>query len=160
MIPTQSNAPITEMTYAPPPLPDYLLRNHTLNVIVGVPTDEEVKSIHDVIRAINGMSAVPALYDHKLSTQLAQYLFTIQMAVYRNEYPSSVFPVENTYTPPSIPSQIPISLEPVVGAPSDEELETAHSAVRTLENLVNSPFFDSTLSTKLSQHLFNIQFGK
>ncbi|KAG8713130.1 hypothetical protein FRC11_013204 [Ceratobasidium sp. 423] len=82
------------------------------------------------------------------------------MAVYRNEYPLNVFSGENTYTPPSVPSHIPISLEPVVGAPSDGELESAHGAVRTLENLANSPFFDSVFSAKLSQHVFNIQFAR
>ncbi|CCO36787.1 hypothetical protein BN14_10931 [Rhizoctonia solani AG-1 IB] len=63
------------MVYNPPPLPEYISRNHNLNVIVGVPKEEEVKAIHDAIRAVN----IPALYDHKLSTQLAQYLFTVQM---------------------------------------------------------------------------------
>ncbi|KAF8684164.1 hypothetical protein RHS04_01582 [Rhizoctonia solani] len=63
------------------------------------------------------------------------------------------------YDPPSIPSHLPIRLEPVIGAPSDEEIELAHNAVRTLENLANSPFFDSALSAKMSQHLFNIQLG-
>ncbi|CAE7220238.1 unnamed protein product [Rhizoctonia solani] len=166
----------TNMTYNPPPLPDYLSRNHSLSVIVGVPTDEQVEAIHDVIRAVNSMSAVPALYDRKLSTKLAQHLFAVQLgkfvydehfyilnngpAVYRNEYPSNIFPVENTYTPPSIPSHIPIALEPIVGAPSDGDLESAHGAVRTLENLANSPFFDSALSAKLSQHLFNLQFAR
>ncbi|KAG8731496.1 hypothetical protein FRC11_003986 [Ceratobasidium sp. 423] len=83
------------------------------------------------------------------------------MAVYRNEYPPSAFLMDNTYTPPTIPSHIPISLGPVVGAPSDEELESAHSAVRIMENLANTPFiFDATLSTKLSQHLFNIQLAR
>ncbi|CUA74787.1 hypothetical protein RSOLAG22IIIB_11478 [Rhizoctonia solani] len=82
------------------------------------------------------------------------------MAVYRNDYPTSLFPVENTYTPPPVPLHIPITLEPVVGAPSDEELESAHRVARALENLANSPFFDSALSVKLSQHLFNIQFAR
>ncbi|CAE6434143.1 unnamed protein product [Rhizoctonia solani] len=153
-------ASIRDMTYSPPLLPDYLSKTHDLRVIVGVPTDDEVKAIHDTIRAVSSVSNFPALYDHKLSTQLAQYLFAVQMAVYRNDYPTSLFPVENTYTPPSVPSHIPITLEPVVGAPSDEELESAHRVARALENLANSPFFDSTLSVKLSQHLFNIQFAR
>ncbi|KAG8713131.1 hypothetical protein FRC11_013205, partial [Ceratobasidium sp. 423] len=46
------------------------------------------------------------------------------------------------------------------GAPSDEELDSAHNAVRTLEGLAHGPFFDSILSVKLSQHLFNIQFAR
>ncbi|KAJ1300413.1 hypothetical protein OPQ81_005233 [Rhizoctonia solani] len=160
MAQVRPNVSIANMIYTPPSLPDYLSRSHTLNVIVGVPADDEVKAIHDAIRAVNGMSTVPALYDHKLSTQLAQYLFAVQMAVYRNEFPSTISPGENTYTPPSIPSHIPISLEPVFGASSDKELESAGGAVRTLEGLAHSPFFDATLSIKLSQHLFNIQFAR
>ncbi|CAE7091089.1 unnamed protein product [Rhizoctonia solani] len=155
-----TNSSVNDMTYSPPPLPEYLSRSHNLGIIVGVPTDEEVKAIHDTIRAVNSVSNFPALYDHKLSTQLAQYLFTVQMAVYRNEYPSSIFPVENTYTPPTVPSHIPIPLEPIVGAPTDGELESAHGVVRAMDNLANSPFFDSALSVKLSQHLFNIQFAR
>ncbi|GAB1524488.1 hypothetical protein RhiTH_007642 [Rhizoctonia solani] len=159
---TRAQAPHSpsSATYSPPSLPGYLSRDHALNVIVGIPTDEEVRAIHDTIRAVNSVSNFPALYDHKLSTQLAQHLFTVQMAVYRNEYPSSIFPGENTYTPPPIPSHIPISLEPVIGAPSDEELESAYGVVRAMENLANSPFFDPVLGVKLSQHLFNIQFAR
>ncbi|CAE6463590.1 unnamed protein product [Rhizoctonia solani] len=155
-----STSTSSSVTYSPPPLPEYLSTNHTLNVIVGVPKDEEVKAIHDTIRAVNSVSNFPALYDHKLCTQLAQYLFTVQMAVYRNEYPSSIFPEENTYVPPPIPSHISTSLEPVVGAPSDAELESAYGVVRAMENLANSPFFDPVLTVKLSQHFFNIQFAR
>ncbi|CAE6450721.1 unnamed protein product, partial [Rhizoctonia solani] len=93
--------------------------------------------IHDAIRAINTISTVPALHDAKLSAQLAQHLFTVQMAVYLNEYPPCDLPRVNMYMPPPIPSYIPISLEPVVAAPSDKELEVAHNAVRTLEGLAH-----------------------
>ncbi|KAG8749408.1 hypothetical protein FRC11_011359, partial [Ceratobasidium sp. 423] len=64
---------------------------------------------------------------------------------------------ENTYTPPSIPSHIPISLEPVVGAPSDEALESAHSAVRTFENLVNTRYIQDSNQGHFSQRLANTQ---
>ncbi|QRW24015.1 laminin domain protein [Rhizoctonia solani] len=121
-------------TYTPPPIPEYLSRSH-FKYDCGSTTDEEVEAIHNAIRALNIVSAVPTLYDSKLSTQLSQHLFTVQMAVHRNKYPSSIFPGENTYDPPSIPSHLPIRLEPVIGAPSDEEIELAHNAVRTLENL-------------------------
>ncbi|CAE6449359.1 hypothetical protein ACGC1H_000198 [Rhizoctonia solani] len=154
-----SNPSISDMTYNPPLLPDFLSRIHNLRAIVGVPTLEEVQAIHDTIRAVNSVSSFPGLYDHTLYTQLAQYLFTVQMAVYRSEYPSSITPMKNTYTPPAFPSHIPISLKQVVGAPSDEELESVHSAVRAMENMANSPFFDAGMSARLSQHLFNIQFA-
>ncbi|CAE6427125.1 unnamed protein product [Rhizoctonia solani] len=147
-------------TYTPPSLPEYITRSHTLKAIVGVPTAEEVEAIHDVIRAVNSVSIVPAMYDPKLSTRLSQYLFTVQMAVYRNEFAPGDNPRANIYTPPSIPSHIPISLKPVVGVPSDDELETVHNAVRTLEGLASSRLFDSKLNVKLSQHLFNLQFAR
>ncbi|CAE6456169.1 hypothetical protein ACGC1H_000204 [Rhizoctonia solani] len=155
MTEAQSNSSSNDMIYNPPPLPDYLSRNHNLNIIAGVPTDEEVKkAIHDVIRAVNSVSTVTALYDHKLSTRLAQHLFTIQMGklAYWQYFGSSnlqdscvpkrvsiwCFSEENTYKPPPVPSHMPISLEPVVGAPSYVELESAHDAVRILEGLAHS----------------------
>ncbi|CAE6536036.1 unnamed protein product [Rhizoctonia solani] len=152
-----SNPSISDMTYSPPPLPDYLSRSHTLRVIVGVPTEEEIKAIHNTISAVNSVPNVPALDNSKLSTQLGRYLFTIQIAVYRNTYPLN----EYTYTP-SVPSHIPISLEPVVGTPSDGERESAHGVLRNLENLANGPLFDSTFSAKLSQHMhvFDMQFAR
>ncbi|CAE6358295.1 unnamed protein product [Rhizoctonia solani] len=150
-------------TYVPPLLPDYLPKAYTLKTIIGVPKDEEVKGIHDVIRALDGLSTtVPTLYDAKLSTQLAQHLFAVQMAVYRSEYPSSIFPSDNVYPPPTMPPHIPISLELVVGSPSDEELASVFKAARAIQHLSNSPLFqfDSVLGVRLSQHLFNIQFAR
>ncbi|CAE6528199.1 unnamed protein product [Rhizoctonia solani] len=156
------NVVIDQFTYTPPPLPEYIARVHTLNTIVGVPSEGEVKEIHNAIRALNGLlSSIPSLYDFKLATQLAQHLFTVQMAIYRNEYPSSIFQSENVYTPPSFPSHLPISLEPVTGAPSDEELESAHKAVLTMENLANNPLFEfDALNVEASQYLFNLQFAR
>ncbi|CAE7220207.1 unnamed protein product [Rhizoctonia solani] len=84
----------------------------------------------------------------------------LAVAVYRDEYPSNIFLGENTYVPPSVPSHIPISLEPVIGSPSDGELESVHDAVRTLEGLAHSPFYDTTFGMRLSQHLFNLQFAR
>ncbi|GAB1524487.1 hypothetical protein RhiTH_007641 [Rhizoctonia solani] len=130
------SSPTNCNTYTPPPIPEYLSRSHILNTIVGVPTDEEVEAIHNAIRALNIVSAVPTLYDSKLSTQLSQYLFTVQMGKFF--YYEYIFPGENTYDPPSIPSHLSIRLEPVIGAPSDEEIELAHNGVRTLENLANT----------------------
>ncbi|CAE6537910.1 unnamed protein product [Rhizoctonia solani] len=155
--PSSKKATSSLLTYAPPLLPDYLKNVYTLKTIVGVPTSDDVIEIHADIHAF----PVPNMANPEISAQLAQFLFSVQMAVYRNEYPLSAFPTDNTYTPPTIPSHISISLNPVVGAPSDEELESAHGAVRIMENLANTPFiFDPTLSTKLSQHLFNIQFAR
>ncbi|CAE6441369.1 unnamed protein product [Rhizoctonia solani] len=149
------------LTCVPPPLPEYLTKTYNLKTITGVPTDEDVKKIHDVIRAVNHLSNVPEMYDPKLSTQLARHLFSVQMAVYRSEYPLSILSLDTTYTPPAIPSHIPISLDPIIGAPSDEQIHSVHRAIHIMESLVNTPFtFDPILSTKLSQHLFNVQFAR
>ncbi|CAE6473928.1 unnamed protein product, partial [Rhizoctonia solani] len=37
---------------------------------------------------------------------------------------------------------------------------SVHGVIRAMDNLANSPFFDSALKVKLSQHLFNIQFAR
>jgi hypothetical protein len=43
-------------TYFPPSLPPHLAGSFELNPVEGVPSDEEVKAIHAVIRALEGMS--------------------------------------------------------------------------------------------------------
>ena len=44
------------MLYTPPELPAYLSNGFDLNSVVGVPTDDEVKKIHVVIRAVETAS--------------------------------------------------------------------------------------------------------
>lgn len=43
----------------------------------------------------------------------------------------------NTYIPPVLPSHINVSLEPILGAPSDDEVKLVHNALRVSENLAN-----------------------
>ncbi|CAE7085784.1 unnamed protein product [Rhizoctonia solani] len=156
MVQSNLNATIT-----PPSLPAYLASAHNLGPITGVPNDEEVKVIHATIRAVNAMSHIPGMHDPDLSIQLAKHLFDVQMAVYRSQYSFSLFPGDIVYTPPPLPSHIPVTLQPVVGAPSDGELKLVHDMVRALEGLANSPsMFDSDLSLKLSQHFFNINIAR
>ncbi|KDN43341.1 hypothetical protein RSAG8_06125, partial [Rhizoctonia solani AG-8 WAC10335] len=101
------------------------------------------------------------MHDPDLPIQLAKHLFDVQMAVYRSQYSFSLFPGDIVYTPPPLPSHIPVILQPVVGAPSDEELKLVHDMVRAAENLANSPsMFDPDISLKLSQHLFNINIAR
>ncbi|CAE6457249.1 unnamed protein product [Rhizoctonia solani] len=152
---------LSTAVYTPPSLPAYLTSTHDLKSIVGIPSDEDIKAIHATVRAVNGMSHIPGMHDPELSVQLAKHLFDVQMAVYRSQYSFSLFPGDIVYTPPPLPSHIPITLQPVVGAPSDEELKLVHSMVRAAENLANSPsMFDPDLSLKLSQHFFNINIAR
>ncbi|CAE6536453.1 unnamed protein product, partial [Rhizoctonia solani] len=106
------------------------------------------------------MEEVPYLCDPDLILQLSQHLFSVQMAVYRNNYPQNLFHGDSTYRPPPLPVHIPIALEPVVGSPSNEQLQAARNAIRVSESLAGSPLFDSNLNMKLSQHLFNLQFAR
>ncbi|CAE6496094.1 unnamed protein product [Rhizoctonia solani] len=151
-----------ETVLVPPQLPAYLSDTYAMKPIVGKPTDEDVKTIHAVIRSLNVVAHLPALYNPDLSMQLSQHLFGAQMAVYRANYSTSILPGDQSvYTPPILPSHIPGTLDRVVGAPSDEEIKSAQSALRGVNSLAMSPqLFDTDLSMKLSQHVFNLQFAR
>ncbi|CAE6474089.1 unnamed protein product [Rhizoctonia solani] len=151
-----------ETLISPPHLPTYLSDTYDLKPIVGKPADEDVKVIHAVIRSLNAMAHVPALYNPDLSMRLSQHLFGAQMAVYRADYSISLLPGEKSvYTPPKLPWHITDTLNQVVGAPSDEEVKSVQSAVRAVEDQANNPkLFDANLNMNLSQHLFNLQFAR
>ncbi|KAF8600145.1 hypothetical protein BDV93DRAFT_546494 [Ceratobasidium sp. AG-I] len=147
--------------YTPPRLPSYFSNSFNLKPVTGVPSDAEVKMIHAAIRTVDSVSHVSALCDLGLTMDLAQHLFDVQMARYRDKYPVNIFPSTNTFTPPTLPSHINVSLDPVTGVPSDDEVKLVHLALRASENLANAPvIFDPDLSMNLSQHLFNIQFAR
>ncbi|CAE6441340.1 unnamed protein product [Rhizoctonia solani] len=140
------HAKLSTTVYNPPSLPAYLASTHHLKAISGVPSDEDIKAIHAVIKAVNGISHIPGMHDPDLSIQLAKHLFDVQMAVYRGQYSFSPFPGDIVYTPPPLPSHIPVTLQPVIGAPSDEELKLVHNMVRAAESLANtSSVFDPDL---------------
>ncbi|EUC54845.1 laminin domain protein, putative [Rhizoctonia solani AG-3 Rhs1AP] len=151
-----------EMIVSPPELPSYLRAIHELKPIVGKPTDEDVKGIHAVIRALGAVSHLPTFYNPDLSMQLSQYLFGVQMAVFKVSYSMTLMPGDKSvFIPPELPLHIPGALNQVVGAPSDEEIKSAQSALRNVENLSISPqLFDADLSMRLSQHFFNLQFAR
>ncbi|KAG8686880.1 hypothetical protein FRC11_008189 [Ceratobasidium sp. 423] len=103
---TLNNSTIDQLTYALPPLPDYLSKAYSL------------QTIHFSV----GRAPLSEGDDRVLSPFK-----------------------ENIYTPPSLPPHISISLQPIVGVPSDEELEPAHKVVRAMENLANTRYLqDST----------------
>ncbi|CAE6501141.1 unnamed protein product [Rhizoctonia solani] len=135
---------------------------HDLKRIVGKPKDDDVKAIHAVIRAMNVVAHLPTFYNPDLSMQLSQHLFSAQMAEYQVEYSTSLLPGnKSVYTPPTLPSHIPGTLNKVVGTPSKEDIKSAQNAVRTADGLaIYFHLFDADLNTKLSQHLFNLQFAR
>ncbi|KAG8712815.1 hypothetical protein FRC08_014068 [Ceratobasidium sp. 394] len=149
------------MKLTPPVLPPFLAGTYDLKPVEGVPSDNEVKMVHAVGRALNEVANTPVLYDADLAMRLSMHLFSIQMARYRDKHSCIIFPSHITHTPPQLPTHIPVELEPVTGSPSDKEIKSVQSALRLSENMANVPsMFDADLSMKLSQHLFNIQFGE
>ncbi|KEP48423.1 putative laminin domain protein [Rhizoctonia solani 123E] len=147
--------------YLPPELPPYLKSVYDLKSIVGTPSDDEVIGIHAVIRMAQKAVDIPGTGDPALLAQLYEHLFDIQIAKYRNQYLSAVFPETTTYTPPTLPAHVAVQLEPVTGAPCEEEVMKVQSAIRSYDQFANAPtLFDPRVGMELSQHLFDIQMAR
>ncbi|CAE6416776.1 unnamed protein product [Rhizoctonia solani] len=145
----------------PPELPNYFKNVYDLKPIVGVPNDDEVIGVHAVIHAANSVSGVPEMHDRNLFMKLADHLFNAQMARYRSKYSLITFPSDATYTPPALPAQISVHLEPVCGSPSDDEIMKVQDAVQAYQGLRRyPPMFDAHVNMELSQHLFDVQMAR
>ncbi|KAH7322213.1 hypothetical protein B0J17DRAFT_710644 [Rhizoctonia solani] len=145
----------------PPQLPTYLSDTCALEQIVGIPTKDNVKAIHATIRALNSVSYLPSLFDPDLSMQLAQHLFDSQMAIHQFTRSSHRPSGTAVYMPPDLPPDIPGILNRVIGAPSDEQIQSVQSVVRHIESQSYNPqLFDANLKMELSQHLFDIQLAR
>ncbi|KDN36156.1 hypothetical protein RSAG8_11037, partial [Rhizoctonia solani AG-8 WAC10335] len=145
----------------PPELPVYLKNVHDLKSIVGVPSNEDVIGIHAVIQAANRVSGVPGMHDPSLLMGLADHLFSAQMAKYRSKYSLITFPSDATYTPPELPAHVSVKLEPVSGAPSDDDMMRAQEALRSYQQFSHAPsMFDAHVNMELSQYLFDIQMAR
>ncbi|KDN40474.1 hypothetical protein RSAG8_08094, partial [Rhizoctonia solani AG-8 WAC10335] len=152
--------PLGQVCY-PPELPAYLKNVHDLKPIAGVPSDAEIIGLHSVIHAANRVSGVPGMHDPRLFMKLSDHLFNAQMARYRSKYSLITFPSTATYTPPVLPAHVSVNLEPVAGAPSDEEIIGVQDAVRAYERFSGvAPMFDPQVHMELSQHLFDIQMAR
>ncbi|CAE6400683.1 unnamed protein product [Rhizoctonia solani] len=80
---------------------------------------------------------IPGTGDPALLARLYEHLFDIQIAKYRNRYLSVVFPETTAYTPPALPAHVTVQLEPVTGAPSEEEVIKVQSAIRSYDQFSN-----------------------
>ncbi|CAE6422867.1 unnamed protein product [Rhizoctonia solani] len=152
-----------DQVYLPPELPPYLKGVQDLKPIVGVPKDEELIRILAVIRAAQKGAEIPGMADYVLISRLSEHLFEVQLGKsrYRNRYLTATFPETTTYTPPTFPAHVSIQLEPVTGAPLDEEVIKVEAAIRSYHQFSNVPsMFDPRLNAQLSQYLFDIQMGK
>ncbi|CAE6527573.1 unnamed protein product [Rhizoctonia solani] len=146
---------------APPPLPAYLKNVYDLKPIVGVPSDEEIIGIHTVMQAANRVSTVPGMHDPGLLMRLADHLFSVQIAKYRGKYSLLAFPSNATYTPPSLPAHISVTLGTVSGVPTNEEMIKVQEAVRSYQQFSHVPsMFDAQVNMELTQHLFDLQMAR
>ncbi|KAJ1300496.1 hypothetical protein OPQ81_005309 [Rhizoctonia solani] len=145
----------------PPELPAYLRNVHNLQPIVGVPSDAEVIEIHDVMQAARKASEIPGMHDPGLIMKLGDHLFNVQMARYRSKYSLITFPSDATYTPPVLPAHVVPNLEPILGAPSDEEIIKVQDAIQIYQEFRRVPsMYDACVNMQLSQHLFDIQMAR
>ncbi|CAE6468646.1 unnamed protein product [Rhizoctonia solani] len=149
------------ISLVPPQLPPFLASVFNLKPILGNPSREEIKLVHEAVRAMNNFLHTPELRNTDISIELSQHLFDIQMACHRQKYPTSVLPNDVIYDPPTLPAHIPVELKSVNGPPSNEEVTSAHTALRISESFVNVPsIFDPDLHVQLSQHLFDTQLAR
>ncbi|CAE6374450.1 unnamed protein product [Rhizoctonia solani] len=104
---------------------------------------------------------VPGMHDPTFLMSLADHLFSVQMARYQSRYSLTTFPSDATYTPPVLPTHISINLEPVSGAPSDDQLTKVQDAIQTYQELRRIPsMFDAHINMELSQHFFDLQMAR
>ncbi|CAE6435811.1 unnamed protein product [Rhizoctonia solani] len=146
---------------SPPELPIYLKNVHELKPIIGVPSDSELIGIHTVIRAASRASDIPGMHDANLNMNLADHLFDAQMARYRSKYSLITFPSDARYTPPALPAHLTGNLEPVHGAPSDDEIIKVQDVLQTYQEFRRIPsMYDARVNMELSQHLFDLHMAR
>ncbi|CAE6442627.1 unnamed protein product [Rhizoctonia solani] len=143
--------PLGQICY-PPELPTYLSNVYNLKPIVGIPNDAEVIGIHAVLHAARKVSEVPGMHDPGLLMGLADHLFGVQMGIEASDA---------TYSPPALPTHISVTLEPVSGSPTDEEMSKVQDVVLTYQEMRRfPPMFDAHINMELSQHLFGLKMAR
>ncbi|KDN33243.1 hypothetical protein RSAG8_13665, partial [Rhizoctonia solani AG-8 WAC10335] len=144
-----------DQALSPPDLPPYLDSICKLSPIVGVPSDEQVIEIHTTIRVANRVADLRGMGDSALLARLSEHLFNAQMDTEAN------IRAHTTYTPPVLPVHIPVTLEPISGPPSQDEVIKVENAVRSYQKLTDIPsLFDPQVNAELNQHLFDIQMAR
>ncbi|KAH7336011.1 hypothetical protein B0J17DRAFT_668732 [Rhizoctonia solani] len=69
--------------YIPPALPVHIPA--TLSPVVGVPSDEEIKSVKHAVRTLENLASTPHLFDEDVSMKLSQHMFNLQFARYMHD---------------------------------------------------------------------------
>ncbi|CAE7107988.1 unnamed protein product [Rhizoctonia solani] len=76
-------------------------------------------------------------------------------------YLGAIFPENTTYTPPALPTNGSVNLEPVTGVPSEEAIIKVQDAIRGYQQFSNVPsMFDPRVNMNLTQHLFDLQMAR
>ncbi|CAE6473235.1 unnamed protein product [Rhizoctonia solani] len=70
-------------TYTPPTLPWHI--TSTLKQVVGAPSNEDVKAVHNALRSVESLASHPQLFDEDLSMTLSQHMFNLQFARYMHD---------------------------------------------------------------------------
>ncbi|KAG8732506.1 hypothetical protein FRC11_013125, partial [Ceratobasidium sp. 423] len=150
-VPPDSNSGNEVATLVPPQLSPFLSNLFNLKPVVGNPSREEVKLVHEA--PATGKNT-PSMY---CQTWVANPFDSHSIKNY-----DPCLAVQNiVYDPPVLPNYIPVELKSVTGPPSNEEIASVHTALRISESFVNVPsVFDSDAHVQLSQHLFDLQFAR
>ncbi|CUA74844.1 hypothetical protein RSOLAG22IIIB_05741 [Rhizoctonia solani] len=77
---SKSLLPGDQSVYLPPALPSHI--PFTLERVVGVPSDEDIKTTQNAVRDVDSLAVNPRLFDADLSMKLSQHLFNLQFARY------------------------------------------------------------------------------
>ncbi|CAE7200678.1 unnamed protein product [Rhizoctonia solani] len=85
--------------YTPPTLPSHV--PGTLHEVIGVPSDEEIKSVQGTLRGLENLSNSPHLFDQDLSMKLSQHMFNLQFARYMHDSSEGNFVSETLLEAPN-----------------------------------------------------------
>ncbi|KAJ1305744.1 hypothetical protein OPQ81_010476 [Rhizoctonia solani] len=80
---SMSLLPGEKSVYKPPALPSHI--PGTLNQVVGVPSDGEIKSVQGVLQTLEHLAHTPHLFDANLNMELSQHMFNLQFARYMHD---------------------------------------------------------------------------
>ncbi|CAE6458889.1 unnamed protein product [Rhizoctonia solani] len=118
-----------KIVFTPPVLPEHVPIK--LESVTESPSDEELTKVHSALRAYEQFSNVPSIFDPRVSMELSQHMFELQMARYMqhvSQTPLALQPVEPARPPTRPPSSI---------APERQEIATPKSVEE--ESSVGSP---------------------
>ncbi|KAH7335836.1 hypothetical protein B0J17DRAFT_668002 [Rhizoctonia solani] len=98
-----------KIVFTPPVLPEHVPVR--LESVTESPSDEDLTKVHSALRAYEQFSNVPSMFDPRVSMELSQHMFELQMTRYMqrvSKAPLSLQPIE----PPRSPARPPSSIAP------------------------------------------------